>query len=351
MRAVAVLERLAALVASMKRIRKARGGVSAETKALESDGLKNADPPVGASGPDVNSSQGTRPKKRARKQKARILNCTPEQYLADPCRVPSLSSGVAHALVAESPAHAFMKHPRLGGSANGSPGTKAMNDGALIHKLLLGKGKDVVVVDAPDFRTNLARTARDQALQAGRIPILRHQADAKSIVAEILKDKLLAYGYSLTGKSEVAIEWTAECADGAVLCRSMLDHVYIDQGRIYDVKKVESANPRKLARNFVENGYDIQYAAYTRALAALRPELEGMIDMTFLFVEIEPPYSVVPVEPDGALREIGALRWERAVQLWRQCTDSNDWPGYSRERVLLEAPAYVVTQELGTWQQ
>jgi hypothetical protein len=282
--------------------------------------------------------------------RGRILNCTTDEYLADPCERPSLSSGVAHALVADSPAHAFAKHPRLGGSV-GNYGTKAMNDGALIHTLLLGNGKDIVVIDAPDFRTNLAKDARDSAIALGRIPVLKHQIEAKAEIAEILREKLAAYGYMFQGDSEVAIEWKDDDAGEPVLCRSMLDHVYINDGRIYDVKKVASANPKDIARSFYDWGYDIQFAAYTRALAALRPELEGRIDFTFLFMEIEPPYSVVPVRPDGAFREIGKLRWERSLRLWVECMRADRWPGYSSGVVTLEAPQYLVNQEIGTWQQ
>ncbi|MBS0364938.1 MAG: PD-(D/E)XK nuclease-like domain-containing protein [Proteobacteria bacterium] len=282
--------------------------------------------------------------------RARILDVTPEQYLADPCDRPSLSSGVATTMVAESPAHAYAKHPRLGGRGGDSGGTKAMTAGGLIHKLMLGTGKDVELIDAKDFRTKAAQEARDAARAAGKMPILQHDFAEKAATAAKLVDRCREYGYEFTARSELAIEWTDRAQDGEVLCRSMLDHVFLDRGIIYDIKSTEAANPSKIERRFLDYGYDVQYAAYTRALAALRPELAGRIRMIFLFVELEEPYSVVPIEPDGSFREIGALRWNRALTLWEQCLAQKHWPSYysGGEPLLLHAPNYVVEREIGT---
>lgn len=282
--------------------------------------------------------------------RARILNVTPEEYLADPCRVPSLNSGIAHLLVSESPLHAWHAHPRFGHGSNGI-GTEAMQDGALIHRLLLGKGKDFCVVDFNDYRTDAAKEIRDTAIAGGKIPVKRREWERLCEVAGRLRDKCAAYGFDFSkGDCELAVEWIDDTDTISVLCRSMFDFVQLERGVIVDVKKVASANPRQISRTFFDYGFDIQNTAYTRALEALRPELQGKVRLTFLFLEIERPYSVVPVEPGGEFREIGALRWERALQTWRQCVDSGRWPGYCETTVRLEAPRWLVTQELGTWE-
>jgi PDDEXK-like uncharacterized protein DUF3799 len=285
---------------------------------------------------------------------ARTVKLTPSEYLNDASwfKTPSLNASIAHLLVSESPAHAFAQHPRLGGGALiPSAGTKPMNDGALIHKLMLGKGRDVVRIDARDFRTDAARGERDWAIAAGKLPVLQHVFEQKAAVAARLLDRCRAEGIEFHGESELVIEWVDECADGTVRCRSMLDHAFVDDGVILEVKSGASVNPRDIDRHFVEYGYDLAYTAYTRALARLRPEFEGRVNMRFIFVELEPPYSVVVRPPGGAAREIGALRWERAVQLWRQCLDTGEWPGYPNgPGMQIEPPTYVVTQELGTWQ-
>ena len=79
-------------------------------------------------------------------------------------------------------------------------------------------------------------------------------------------------------------------------------------------------------------------------------ELEGRTDFVFLFLEIEPPYSVVPVRIDGALKEIGRLRWNQAVEKWGECLANNRWPSYCDGPIILNAPAYVMNQYLGNEQ-
>lgn len=276
---------------------------------------------------------------------AHILNVTEEEYFADPCTVPSLSQSIAHVLVTESPRHAWLRHPKLGNVRN-TP-TAALDEGSILHKLLLGKGAAVQVIEADNFKTKAAQSIRDAAIAEGKIPILASKFNDLSTAAERLRNSCASFGFPLTGQSEVAIEWT-EGDDDPVLCRGRLDHVFLDRGVIYDVKKTRNANPSYLRRKFVELGYDIQYAAYTRALSKLVPEFEGRVDFVFLFLEIEPPYSVVPARPDGALREIGAMRWGRAVETWRKCLRSNTWPGYCNSAITLDAPSWVITQELGT---
>lgn len=280
---------------------------------------------------------------------ARIMPVTAEEYTADPCRVPSLNASTAHALVrrGSSPLHAWTHHPRLGARANGS--TRPMHDGQVIHRLLLGAGRDFELIEAPDYRTGLARERRDAAIAAGKIPILAHDYAAKYAAARALRKRCSELGFEFDGQSEVAIEWE-ECAygDPPVLCRSMLDHIR-SGARLIDLKKAETADPRQIERTLIDYGLDIQWAAYTRAYGMLEPDSIGRVDFTFLFVEIEPPYCVTPARLDGHLREHGLARWERAVLKWRECLASGEWPDYSEGQVVtLSAPAWALAAELGS---
>jgi PDDEXK-like uncharacterized protein DUF3799 len=286
---------------------------------------------------------------------ARILDCTEEEYFADPCEVPSLSQSIAGVMLSRSPLHGWSAHPRLGGapSANDEEEdeeeetTPALDDGKLLHKLMLGKGVDVVIVHADNFKTKLARQQRDEARDAGKLPIIAHKFDAFVKTAEVLRDRCAQAGYPLTGESEVAIEWTEPGANGPVLCRCRMDHVFMSDGVILDIKKVRNAHPRKVAATFVDYGYDLQAHVYPRALQALRPELTGRVKFKFLFMELTPPYCVVPADLDGAFREIGTLRWQTAVRLWERCLATGHWPSYADGSITLEAPVYVIQRELG----
>lgn len=284
---------------------------------------------------------------------ARILDCSVEEYRADPCAVPSLSASTAHKIVSESPLHAWTDHLRFKATnidelmEAEDDDTKAKLNGQLVHRLLLGKGADVAVIEADNFRTKAAREERDEAKAAGKLPILAGRFDELIAIIGVLRERCRALGYEFTGESEMAIEWYEQGAAGPVVCRSMLDHVFIDDGVIFDVKTIRSANPDRIARTFVEHGYHLQDYCYMRALERLRPKLAGRVDMTFLFMEIEAPFAIVPVVPDGAIQEIGKQHWGRALSLWERCLAKNDWPSYCTSRITIEAPQYVIAKHLG----
>lgn len=284
---------------------------------------------------------------------ARILHVTEAAYHADPCVSPSLSQSIAHTLITQSPRHAWLEHPKLGGSKE-RVATRVMDEGAILHKLLLGAGAQFEMVVANDWKTNAAKAARAAIIAGGKIAVLAHNFQKLKTAAErIYKNaKDQGFPFGLPGsRSELAIEFT-DYADQwkrerEVLCRCRIDQVR-DDHVIYDIKKVRSANPKDLARCVVEYGYDIQEHVYKRAYEQLVPAAEGRSKFVFLFCEIEPPYEVVPAILDGAFREIGRQRWEKALTLWEQLLveGSWPWPGYSDGAVSLAAPSWVISQEL-----
>lgn len=282
---------------------------------------------------------------------ARILDVTEAEYHADPCASPSLSQSIAHTLITESPRHAWLAHPRLGGNAERFA-SKVMEEGQILHKLLLGAGAQFEMVVAPDWRTNAAKEARDAIIADGKIAVLAHNFKKLQIAADRIFKNAANQGFPFGGRSELAIEFT-DYADSwsrtrEVLCRCRIDQV-TDEHTIYDVKKVESANPKEITRCIVEYGYDIQAHAYTHAYEQLVADAVGRSRFVFLFCETDPPYEVVPAVLDGAFREIGRTRWQKALTLWEQllAEGSWPWPGYADGAITLVPPQWVVSQELG----
>jgi hypothetical protein len=282
---------------------------------------------------------------------AQILNVTEAQYFADPCVRPSLTQSIAHTLVTESPRHAWLEHPRLGGNVD-RVATNAMDEGAILHKLLLGAGAQFEMVVADDWRTKAAKDAREIIQAGGKIAILAHKFEKLAFAAERIFKNAKDQGFPFGGHSEVAIEFTDYAdqwkRDREVLCRCRIDQ-FRDDHTIYDIKKVASANPKDIARKIVEYGYDIQRVAYTRAYEQLFPDAVGRTDFVFLFCETEPPYEVVPARLDGYHHEIGQRRWNRALTLWDKLLTegSYPWPGYTDGAITLIPPQYVINQEIG----
>lgn len=264
---------------------------------------------------------------------AQLINVSPDEYHA----LDAFSSSVAKTLVSKSPAHArsaYRKKP-----------TEAMERGDIIHRLVLGKGKSFAIVHADDWRTNKAKEARDAAREQGLVPVLAHKFEDYNVAAERIRVELANRNILLDGKSEQAITWVEETEHGDVLCKAMLDHVWLDIGLILDLKITEDASPTSVERTSENLGYGIQATAYTRALTALEPDLAGRIGFAFAFCETEDPWAVNVSEPDGVFRELGERRWLRAVAEWARCTAENRWPSYGSAINPITAPTWALARE------
>lgn len=276
---------------------------------------------------------------------ARILDVTQAEYRSNSSGVPCLSQSTAHILLSQSPLHAWTFHPALGGQSR--PRTDAKDGGTLIHKLLLGKGQDIAVLGVKDYRTNAAKEARDEAIALGKLPVKEADYENAENAANKLATRLLNdYNIILSGESEVAFEWEETGQQGPVLCRGMMDHVKVSEGVIYDVKSTRSAHPRQCAASMVTYGADVQWAAYTNSLEKYNSDLLGRSDMIFLFMELDPPYAILPARPNGMMRELGAMKWARAVKLWEKCLTTDVWPGYSTDIVQLEPMPWHMAAEM-----
>lgn len=283
--------------------------------------------------------------RRSRIKFPSLVHMTAEAYHADPCPQPSLSSSIAHTIVSKSPKHAYLAHPRLGGSPKAP--TKSMDHGSLVHALLLGKGRDILIVDAPDWRKKETQEERDRARAEGKIPCLFDSFERAKETEKELRSELERFEITLDGVSEMAAFWQETADDGTIVdCRAMFDHWTRARAQALDLKTSRSAHPDACAQSMVEYGYDLQQAAYKSALGKIFPDLVGRIEYLNLFAEVEPPYCVTPASSAGTLRELGESKWRRAINLWAKCVREKQWPGYVSGVVRLEAPLWALKREL-----
>lgn len=271
-------------------------------------------------------------------------NVDPVVYHNDPSGRVALSASIATTLVNETPAHAYLRHPRLGGVAR-EP-TKEMDHGTLVHALLLGTGKEIVDVNEKDWRKDVAKDAREAARKAGKIAVLARELEAAREAVGFIRDKLTKRGVVLDGASEVVAIWEEPLPDGRkVLCRAMMDHLLLAHGKIYDIKTSHSVNPAKVEPKMTDFGYDVQAFAYESALGKLQPELLGRIEVEFIFCEVEAPFCVTRIGCDGELEDLGRRRWRRACHTWADCLERDRWPEYSPELVRLGPKPWAVMAE------
>ena len=266
-----------------------------------------------------------------------IYELSAEEYHADPCPTPSLSSSIARTLLASSPHHAWWEHPRF------NPGRVREEDekfdlGTAAHAYILQGESRFVIIDAPDWRTKDARAERDAARAEGRLPILSHRWQDVLGMAEAAARQLDNYEDSpqpfTNGKAEETLVWR----EGDIWCRARLDWLHADHRTVDDLKTTSaSANPEAWSRTLFGAGADIQAAFYLRGVRAVFG-IEGVF--RFVVVENYAPYalSVIGLGPDALL--LGEKKVLYAIEQWAWCLKSNRWPGYPTRTCWASLPAW-----------
>lgn len=238
---------------------------------------------------------------------------------------------------------AYLKHPRLNANVAKNESTAVMDFGSLGHKLLLGRGAAVDIIDANDFKTDAAKAKRDASKAAGRIPTLaKHYEKAlelqKGATREFERMGILAD--FVAAKKERTFIWReSDC-----YLRCMIDADLVDEStctvNIFDLKITGDARPETCFKQISKMNYDLQQHFQIRALQGAFPHLAGRIKHLFLFVESEFPFLVTPVELSAELAHNGRAKFGMALESWKTCTHTNRWPGYT---------AGIVTAEANTW--
>jgi hypothetical protein len=268
---------------------------------------------------------------------------TAEQYHADPCETPSLSNSIGIKLIDSdkggSPLHAWTAHPKLNPNYTDKWARK-LDAASGAHHLLLGRGKQIDVLQFDSFRTNAAKEARDASLAVSHLPLLaedyenavimRHEA-AKFLHSDKLREedpelstRLIDLFNADGGHSEPVVLWEED----DIRCRSMMDRVSADLRLIVDYKTTTNAHPDAASKRIFDNSYQMQDAWYRRGLDAVDPEGRGRRRFVFLYQETEEPWCCSLIELDGHARAIGERQVHAATTLWRRCMRENKWPGY-----------------------
>lgn len=260
-------------------------------------------------------------------------------YHADPVAEGSLScSGAKRLLPPSCPAK--FKHER----DNPPEPTHYLDVGNAAHKLLLGVGPEIEVVDAPDWRTKAAREARDEARERGAVPLLAEDyAQAQERVATLKQHPLASVLFDPdSGNPEQSIFWRDHSTK--IMRRARLDWLPKPRqgdGRLFlpDYKTCRSADPKALARDINTWRYHMQAAWYVDGLDALG--YSDDIVFLLVFQERDAPYLVTVAEMDQTALKIGRRMASEALDIYHACITTDTWPGYSDEVELLSLPYWA----------
>ncbi len=261
-----------------------------------------------------------------------VITDMPENvYHADPVPGGSLSSTVARKLLApHCPAEAkwAAEHPPIR--------KREFDVGHVTHRLLLGKGDDVEVIDAANYQTKAAREQRDAVYDRGDVPVLPQEFDAaQAMAAAVRQHPRFVDLFPAEGAAEQSLFWV----DGAtgVWCRARPDWLYAN---VTDLKTTTDVTFDAVSKSIFNFGYHQQAEFYHRGAVAL-----DMIDpdavCQLVFVCKAAPHLVTAWEISPESMAIAAELNDQAMEVWRDCRASGVWPGYTEDINLIGVPSWA----------
>lgn len=265
---------------------------------------------------------------------------TEEAYHADPCPSPSLSASCAKTVIGKTLLHAWRDHPQSPYKTKDRSSNRS-DRGSAAHAVLFG-GRSIVQIEADTWQTKAAKEARDNAREAGHIPLLAREYPYIEEMVEIAGPRFDAL-HGGEPLCEVTAIWRA--ASGGWR-RGRMDSLSPDRRRIVDYKTTEAAvDALTCEKRLFSEGYHIQAAAYVEAVETLHPELMGRVEFVFQWQEQKPPFALSPpIVVSEAAMELGRQQWERAGMMWDRAVKANHFPGYTDQPHTACPPPWELTR-------
>lgn len=234
-------------------------------------------------------------------------------------------------LLKRSPAH--FQQARLEPHAP----TTAQALGTLVHLLVLEPERENEVAVAPecDRRTRGGKDAwaEFQAKAADRLIVTAEQWDT----ARRMRDAVRANPNALALLSDGAPEVTLLHPLDSIPIKCRLDWLCDGHEVIVDLKTASDASEPEFSRAAGKYGYHLQAALYSDSAEACGLGARAFV---FLVVESAAPFGVaLYVLDDDALR-VGRIRYQRAMDRYRECLAADHWPGYPTEIQPLSVPKW-----------
>jgi hypothetical protein len=221
---------------------------------------------------------------------------------------------------------------------NPQPASKTFDYGNAAHKLVLGNGPQLVVIDHDTWNTKAAKAAVAEARAMGAIPLKRHEMQMVADMATAIRRHPLAA--ALLDPAYGAPEQSGFWIDGpsGIRRRVRFDWLPSMQGGrliVPDYKTAADASDDAFQKAIDKYGYNQQAAWYEEAAQALDFGDETT-ELLFVVQEKTAPYLVNVIGLDYFAREIGRAKNRAAIETFAECTESGNWPGYADEN-----PNYV----------
>ena len=227
---------------------------------------------------------------------------------------------------------------------HGQPPKRVFELGRAAHLLVLGKGVPLAVIPDDLLASNGAiSTAAAKAFVVGaraegKVPLKTGEAQQIADMADALTANPEADEVLRAEGRQVELSAFAQDEQTGVWLRCRFD--LVAPGVVADYKTAADADPSKFARRtMLDLGYHMQAAHYldmAHRLGLANPDA----GFAFIVQEKEPPYLAAVITVGDEYLELGRRDMRTAIDLWAQCTETGQWPGYPATTAIPPAWAY-----------
>lgn len=263
-------------------------------------------------------------------------NAPMAQYIA----LEAFSAGLAHSVLSTSPFHAW--HGSPWNPARARDNATEADIGTYAHAMLLeGEHSNIAVIDAKDWRTNLAKELRDAAREEGKLPILAHKVREVEMMVEEAKRYLAGSelaGIFDDGAAESTLIWSAE----GLKCKARPDWLSADNRICLSYKTTAgSANPESWIRLQLPL-YDVGMIHYEEGVRACTGEHSPRV--VHLVQEQKAPFKCSLVALSPAFQELATAKYRRALETWKNCLEDGNFPAYPSRICYAEPKAWQMAE-------
>lgn len=256
---------------------------------------------------------------------------------SDPGFYPDIPEADYHAdrySLSVSGAKVLLKAPALFRWQQENPVHKDVFDfGSAAHALVLDRGiESIYVAPYDDWKTRPAQEERRLARESGLSVIL----PSEWLTVCDMADRLASHRKAMELLKDGAPEVSAYALDDdtGVMRRCRFDLLGTDL--LSDYKTTICSEPRDFVRSAARFGYHMQHPWYLDMARDLGHPGRGFL---FIAQEKTAPYLVTVIELPPELVEAGRDRNRAALQRFRDCTETDLWPGYIPDDQIATAPA------------
>jgi exodeoxyribonuclease VIII len=209
--------------------------------------------------------------------------------------------------------------------------TKAMQFGRAVHARLLKPDSfsdEYAAAPECDRRTKEGKAIWNELMETGKEII--SSDDMNAILAmekEFNAVRSTLFDMKFIG-TEVPLFWTDD--ETGVDCKGRLDAITDEY--VIDYKTTTDASTGAFHREALRYGYDLQAAMYMDAARANGYNPKGFV---FIVQEKNAPYLINIIRAGDAFLDRGRWLMRDLLMKYKECRDSDKWPGYGVNELIL----------------